>query len=441
MGDSHQTPAPQTCTAPPELQEVADLVCDGGNAAAVAGMPPQSAGSVGWSTPTLDLMDKASDSPFGLEVVAAPSKPAIFGISGRTQQYTGNGIPLTDEAWGFQNQIDDRKLEMVHNRALLTHLATPGDGAEDLEQLSADELAERVNAARGDQTSEAFFAEMDPEVSNRLQEQMLQTYIKQANDSENAAFILELLPTDANAPPLLGSKDPVTKLPNEFWVGEHVGEMRNSSVTIADQLRQDDDAADVYGLVVPYANTATNVFERDGVPIDGSYNLQNTLGLMDGDVNTVATGYSQGGAAVLDYGPRRGAEDGLDHAVALAPMGGSDRGDLGADGLYSGVLNDVPTLSVTHEEDAAKDVFSDLSISDEALRDEDLLDRVGAFVGAELGYLHGGFDEANPAAGTYGYPTDAVVPLLDSLLDGGFDGQDYARQDDWVYDTNPDKKE
>ncbi|MBK9368770.1 MAG: hypothetical protein IPN01_21095 [Deltaproteobacteria bacterium] len=241
-----------------------------------------------------------------------------------TQQYSELGMPLTTEAWNFQNAVDGGKLQAVYDRTLLSNL-----DAETTEQLiqagvfKADEVPEdwstlddvTLRTLSGDVEAhfggaEAFLSTMDTEAREDFQESVLDQYMAMARADEDAAFVFSLLPTEmtddkAELGESLEDWAVDGQLPNNFAVGEDVGKARVSDVALAGQLQQLQ-GKNTYGLVVPYANTPANTIGRTGTPTDGSAHLDNYLNKLvdpvtgERNVTTVASGYSQGAAGVLD---------------------------------------------------------------------------------------------------------------------------------------------
>lgn len=379
-----------------------------------------------------------------------------------TQQYSELGLPLTEEAWAMQNSIDDGKLAEVYDHTLLSALLQGGvlerlvqegvidagqipESFEELDPDAFDRLIAAIKAKIG--SGRAFLDSLEPEEREEFQEQVIHNYMRRAKNDENAAFMLELMPTDTSD--MLGQVTESTgdalirgQGANDFKVGQTVGKIRQGAVSMADQLRAGGD--NVYALPVPYANTVPNIIGRTGKPSDGADHLHNYLTHLGPETKTVTTGYSQGGAAVMDYLDRYGDQDGLDYALALAPMGGTDQ--HGGNGVWSGKHNGVSTLSIMNQGDPAQGIHGDYLV--------DLIDPMHTFVsdGKQAkrgldGALHSGFygDEAHPlpegvdpmvamAAGTMGYPTQYVEPMLADLFGDRLSNTPYARRGDWNYD-------
>lgn len=291
--------------------------------------------------------------------VLDPSVPsqAASADEKNTQQYTQTGLPMTPEAWKMQNTIDGGKLYDVYK------------------QMEAQVKAGKLP-------------------KEQLEQAAIDNYIKMANETKGSSFILEVMPTEmqwstGGAVDKAGGNTGI----GDYRVGGDVAQTRriaeSVSDTIAKKSGQNPDSADpeqikkakaqVFALMVPYNNGAENIAAHDAKPMDAVENLHNMLGKLDKNVNTVATGYSQGGGAVLEYAHKYGGQDGLDKIIALAPMGGADR--FGADGVYSGNIKGqdnrswwdklnpfskkqddpgVDTLSIMNAADPAKNIYDPL---------------------------------------------------------------------------------
>ncbi|MCB9760657.1 MAG: hypothetical protein H6739_12515 [Alphaproteobacteria bacterium] len=366
-----------------------------------------------------------------------------------TQQFSPMGIPLTDEAWERQNQIDDGKLQRLHHNTLLNTLGEAGilsdlvangditeeQATQDFSQMSDEDLKELVRTVDDAQATQDFFAAMDPKDYTNFQEAILDKYIEMANaDPDGAAFFLDVLPTELDIKPSL-TELAGTDQPNDFRAGQTTSMIREGSIR-ASQYFQDKER---YGLVVPFSNTAENIVANDGVPVDGVDHLSNYLGKIDPNVTTFASGYSQSAAAVLHYAQQYGGTQGLDYASATAPMGGADT--QGGTGMYAGTIRTgaddpgVQTLSLMHPDDPAQYIHTN---DGNAKYHWSLLNFIG-FTPHKVGdgELHGGFPNnasPDPNNGTNGYPMDAAVPYMEQLFGGQFQGQDYERRGDWRHD-------
>ncbi len=388
-------------------------------------------------------------------------RPAEGDDPGHVQQYSELGLPMTADAWEMQDAIDGGKLRDTYDRTLLSSLQEGGvldrlvaDGVIGADRIPAsfaelepEEFAQLVATVKSEVgTGRGFLDSLEPEEREAFQEQVIHGYMQRAQNDEDAAFMLELMPTDTTHMPdqmLESAGDALIRGqgPNDFKVGETVGKIRQGAVTMADRLRAGGD--NVYALPVPYANTVPNIIGRTGTPSDGADHLHNYLEHLGPEMKTVTTGYSQGGAAVLDYVSRYGDQDGLDYALALAPMGGADQ--HGEHGVYSGERNGVETLSVMHQGDPAQGIHGDHLV--------DLISPMLTFVSEDRqkargmdGDLHSGFygDPKHPlngadpleamGAGTMGYPTGYVTPMLDDLFAGRMSDTPYKRRGDWNFD-------
>ena len=271
----------------------------------------------------------------------------------KIQQYSQSGVPLTKEAWSMQDSIDGGKLHQMYK-----DVQSDLNAKDNALQLKPGQTADSV---------------------------VIQRYIDAANNNAaSASFMLEVMPTEMHF---------ATQSPNaggtgtgvgDFRVGGDVAQTRQVAKSVADTLVAQDgkdpnalgeDAQkkareNIYSLMVPYNNGGENIAAHDGVPQDGVNSLHNYLGKIDKRVKTVATGYSQGGAAVLEYAHQFGGTDGLDKVVALAPMGGADR--YGADGVFSGKVKKEQSFLdrinpfKSKEEDQGVDVLSIMNASDPA---------------------------------------------------------------------------
>jgi len=162
----------------------------------------------------------------------------------------------------------------------------------------------------------------------QLEQAAIDNYIKMANETKGSSFILEVMPTEmqwstGGAVDKAGGNTGI----GDYRVGGDVAQTRriaeSVSDTIAKKSGQNPDSADpeqikkakaqVFALMVPYNNGAENIAAHDAKPMDAVENLHNMLGKLDKNVNTVATGYSQGGGAVLEYAHKYGGQDGLDN--------------------------------------------------------------------------------------------------------------------------------
>lgn len=406
---------------------------------------------------------------------------------GFVQQYSELGVPLTDAAWKNQDAIDGGKLHALYNKAMLDHLADTGDVdreklPEDLSKLSDDQLQELTDRSlmpvlqksgvlqglvddgtlsakdipeswddlshdqitdlaakvRSKGADRALLDAMKPDDRTAFQEKLLDTYMDMANNDPNAAMILDLMPTETDKTPDVGSvaetlDDALLKgqEPNDFVLGERTGLIRTGSITMAKQL-QETQGASTYGLVVPYANTVDNILFREGKPTDAAENVHKYLSKLDKNKTAVLDGYSQGAGGVQEYLREYGSKDGLDYAVSLAPMGGPTKDSSGGDGMWAGDWDGVQTLALSNKNDPAQYINGD-NIHELG---PGLLNFVAANKDKKLGGdsdIHSGFDEKNPGAGTYGYPMAIGQLLLRDLFSGQYQG-DYQRRGDWDYD-------
>ena len=391
---------------------------------------------------------------------------------GFTEQYSELGIPLTSDAWGFQDQVDGGKLHDMYDRSMLGSLQNsgvlddlvsqgvlqPDQVPSDFSQLNSTQLRELTSVVQANTgNAEQFLNSLSREDRTNFQQTILHNYMEMARNDTNAAFIFEMLPTETGgtgADMADSAFDAAVQGqgPNNFAVGEAVGKARVSDVNLAQHYQQQ--GRNTYGLVVPYANTPSNVVGRTGTPTDGSDNLQNYLNMLvdpvtgQRNITTVAAGYSQGGAAVLDYVDRYGDTGLLDNAVAIAPMGGTDR--HGGTGVNNGNWNGVNTLAVMNEQDPAQHIHGDNLLS--------LLpgmvnfsatnlpgmagegDRHGTYWGApgatDYTLPDGADRTAAFSAGTFGYPTQYIQPMITDMLNGEYNNYEYGNRGAWDYDLN-----
>ncbi|MCK6522062.1 hypothetical protein L6R49_11530 [Myxococcota bacterium] len=373
-----------------------------------------------------------------------------------TQQFSGLGIPLTDEAWARQNAIDGGKLKRLHDTTLLGTLSDAGvldqlvqsgdisaeDAQQDFSAMEPEALAELVRTVDGAGATQDFFAAMDSKTWTTFQEGILDSYIAMANaDPEKAAFFLDVLPTELDIKPsileLTGDE-----APNDFRAGAVTSMMREGSVRASELLREQ--GKETYGLVVPYANTAENIVRNQGSPVDGTEHLSRYLGQLDARTTTMASGYSQSGAAVLDYANQHGGTQGLDYVNAIAPMGGADR--QGGDGVWAGTVRaneqdpGVQVTSFMNHADPAKYIHTadGNAAFHAALANFAMPESIfGVDTKKGDGELHAGFpDESNrdPQHGSNGYPMDMAVNYIGDMLNGEYTNKDYGRIGDWTPD-------
>lgn len=375
------------------------------------------------------------------------------------QQFTTLGIPTTDKSWAMQDRIDGGKLHITNNLHFLEQvpaqlkkgldldgfrsLANPNAHTPEERERLARELNCAVRRLDDDPTVRRGFDEMSKRGFTSYQSGILDDYIGQAaRAGNNATFILDLMPTE------LKKKRWLDFSPENFMVGDYILNTREITAQMAEGLRSPKDPAqrphETYGLVVPYSNTAENIVYRGGIPRDGSENLGNYVreieGRSHGAVRTVASGYSQGATAVLNYVQKNGAKDGLDNAIALAPMGGTDLngqtginyGELGATAGQRG----VQTLGISHQDDPARRINRSHGFAS-------VLSGAIKFVGAsqEESDIHAGVHWDNdpwsgqaryfPELGTKGYAMEHVLPLEQQLLSGQLSQDAYQHRGTW----------
>ncbi len=406
---------------------------------------------------------------------------------GFVQQYSELGIPIAEEAWKQQDAIDGGKLHALYNRSMLNHLAETGQvdrealpedlaslgdeelqaltdrtilpvlqesgvlsslvesgalAAEDLpasfDDLSPDELTALASKVRSAGADRALLDAMSAEDRTAFQENILNTYIDMANNDPKAAMLLDLMPTEtdvkhdaANIGDTLGDALLKGQEPNDFTIGARTGLIRTGSATMAEELRSTQ-GVNTYGLVVPYANTVENILFREGKPTDAAEHVHNYLSKLDKDTTSLLNGYSQGAGGVQEYLRQYGDKDGLDYAVSLAPMGGPTKESQGGDGMWAGDWNGVSTLTLSNKNDPAQYIYGD----NLAELGPGMLNFIAPDDKKKLGGesdIHSGFDENNPAAGTFGYPMALGRLLLRDLFSGTYQG-DYQRRGDWDYD-------
>lgn len=371
------------------------------------------------------------------------------------RQFTTLGIPCTDASWERQDQIDQGKLHTINNIHFLREL--PEEIREnvdiqkftpllDLEhQLPVEErekLLKELNALvrKFDDPDKGknmtTFGNMSKRDFTKYQESILDDYIDiAATQGKNASFMLDVLPTET------AKFDPLDFIsPKKFLGSEHVMDTRQPSVDLAQEEQRE--GKQTFGLVVPYSNTVENILARGADPRDGVRNLRSYIQQIEErnpDIATHASGYSQGGTVVLNYAKEYGKQDGLDSALALAPMGGIDghggtgvgSGELGANADHAG----VPTLAVSHPQDPAHGVYPGM-----------VLPGAIAFAAAKQSTtdIHVGVNEVDgqpkPQMGTKGYPLSELNPLIRALVNPGEHGSTeyghigvgpYGRRGDW----------
>lgn len=371
------------------------------------------------------------------------------------QNYSPLGIPLTKEAWEMQNRIDGGALQKLHDTTLMGNLQEAGvldtlvkDGTlsadsipEDFSKMDPEALRDLVLTVDDASATRSFFQSMSPQDYTTLQTTILDGYMDLANqDPDQAVMLLDALPTEMD----MGIK--ISEMmsgdgPNNFQAGDDTSAFREGAATVAESMRKD--GKQVYGLVVPYANSVENIVANDGEPKDLVQNFSNYLGKLDPDTTSMISGYSQSGAGVLDYANQYGGTQGLDYAAAIAPMGGADR--KGGTGTYNGTIRakdkddaqGVQTMSFMNENDPAQYIHTNegkrhfyWSLANFAMPNDGFM---GRFKKGD-GDLHGGFDDV--ADGTYGYPMDKALPLMEQMVSSDTYGeQDYGRVGGWDYDT------
>ncbi len=353
--------------------------------------------------------------------------------SGPGQVATALGIPLTDAAWARQDAIDGGQLRGLYRDVLNDRLAAAGVDRALVEKLGL------LYALPGDGGEQAA---------------LVGRYFDLAGATPDAALLLEVPPTDLSREAVRRNAGGTLldtiggERPHTFRMSPKLDGIRMYGEDVADALRRRGHV--VFGLLVPYANTAENIVLRSARPEDGVETLHQLLvraGGRDGAVPTVALGYSQGAAVVRGYVDRYGDSDGLDYAVSLATMGGAD--GAGAEGVWSGkrgmVRGDgVTELAVVHPNDPARWVFGNglFALLPSLVRFErggrerggDVLLHMGYHGGPDAPLPHGADAKAAMAVGTHGYPTAYLAPLYDDLLAGRHDGA-WARRGDWAWDV------
>lgn len=318
-------------------------------------------------------------------------------------QYSSKGIPITTEAWAMQSAIDGGKL--FH-------------------------LYQKMEVAAKNQKPPQTLDD----------QKVIDAYLAEAKaKGKDAAFMAEVLPTETGTTDSLGAlkthiggKDPA--LP-EMQGTATTSMIRLGNIQLAEQLKAGpgNQNKDIYSLVVPYSNTPENILANNAVPQDAVSTLSKYLQAVGPDTTSLATGYSQGGGAVLNYVNQHGAKDGLDYAVALAPMGGNDR--HGGNGVNQGNLNGVNTLSIMHQLDPAQTLYDPTPGREKAGVNVDLIDRMIDFASSKNGWLHGDAVVDDARKGTYGYQINDVLPLVQNMFQNGpaaaGSPDSYRRTGDW----------
>lgn len=399
------------------------------------------------------------------------------------RHYSPLGMPRTSEAWAIQDAIDQGALHRTYiyrmiatmpvtrqqalaNELVGHHPTWPGlvqavDGTlsdvaqgqafPSLDHRSFTAFAEAIqgtNAALGFYSQDlisrreaSLYREGDTYAA--FQEGIVDAYMAQASAAQECgAMLFDLLPTATDLPTRLSQLFG----PDEFRPTHDVHKIRYSSVAVAEQLRNQ--GQQTFGLAVPYANSVENIVapRNFGVPTDGSAHLHRYSQALDPSVTSVASGYSQGGAAVLDYAlDRRGVypdRTQLDYALALAPMGGADA--RGAHGVHAGLVGNTQLLSIAHEADPARFIHTGGGLVDLRENSGDFVESALDFTRPDghpdkrgYGELHSGYRANDPQAGTYGYPSSRFLEWTDALFQGDYARQGYTRMRDWNYDERP----
>lgn len=277
---------------------------------------------------------------------AAPSPaPAPAGKDNfddaKTQQFSQHGLPVTPKAWAMQDSLDGGKMHGIY-----------------------DAVQAEVKSGK---------------LPNGAAEQaVVDRYIQLANQTKGSTMMLEVLPTELES----SLNAPVDAQGRTIGAGAGVGQFKSGpdvaqtrqiakavAASVATQQGLDPNSkeakAQMFAMLIPYNNGGENIAFHDAVPNDAVENLHSTLGKLDKGVNSIATGYSQGGAGVLEYAHKYGGTDGLDKVVALAPMGGADR--HGANGTFSGVMKSdrkddsgVDVLALMNAADPAQHIYDPL---------------------------------------------------------------------------------
>lgn len=422
---------------------------------------------------------------------------------GFVQQYSGLGIPITDDAWERQNDIDNGKLRTCYAASFRDTLREQNpellgkvrDEILDEIETNPDQrelfLAIIKNSAEyGDWVEEVDRSDYaEGAVSRQIQEGTLDRYLEMAATDEEAQLLLELMPTETDGranPDGLGSLDALFGQPDElddYRVGPLVGGFRAGAAGMADLM---DDRSNreriqgvpnhVYALPIPYGNTAEQACGmpgKRGHPLGAVATMRAYLEQLGGAVQrtggsrptVTATGYSQGGRAVLDYvGSKYNEGVGhVDQAVATAPMGGAQPEARCQDGVWGGQINGTRTLAIEHRDDPARWVSP--NNRDIQIMGGPTLSGAANFAkhdleNDKLGFnvLHGEPYRDGPAPnlrgtasyvppltgepefekGTWGYPTEKILPLVQDLFEGSsdYDGT-YERKDWWTTDQLP----
>ncbi len=259
----------------------------------------------------------------------------------KTQQFSQHGLPVTPKAWSMQDSLDGGKMHDIYNA------------------VQAEVASGKLPKGASEQA-------------------VVDRYIQLANQTKGSTMMLEVLPTELesklNAPvDAKGQKIGDGAGVGEFKSGPDVAQTRQIAkavaASVATQQGLDPSSkeaqAKMFAMLIPYNNGGENIALHDAVPNDAVDTLHSTLGKLDKGVNSIATGYSQGGAGVLEYAHKYGGSDGLDKVVALAPMGGADR--FGATGTFSGVMKSdkkgdagVDVLALMNAADPAQHIFDPL---------------------------------------------------------------------------------
>ena len=337
------------------------------------------------------------------------------GADAKELQYSPFGLPLTPDAWAMQTAIDGGKLHYLYDK-----LKESPEFQKQFAGKKPDEIAS------------------DPTFNQTV----IDKYLKEAAKmGDKGAFMGEFLPTETgNMGDALGKiKDhALTGDPGalrDMQATKTVSQIRLGNAQIADQFKNSDNGKgrELFSLVVPYSNTVENIINNDGRPKDGADKLAEYMNYFgkDSKTTTMATGYSQGGAAARTYLEDYGDKQGLDYSVMLAPMGGNN--GRGEDGIWGGMKNGVQTLGIENKYDPARGLWDRKGEEGADKKNPlagwlpgmpslnlDLYKKAADFVTSPNGWLHGDANKEDANLGTYGYPVKDLMPWTKQLFNNGF---------------------
>lgn len=355
------------------------------------------------------------------------------GITGNN--YSAQGVPLTRLAWDQQAAIDGGKLRQDYAETSRWNAMGLAYCKQNPTIKGCDGYKETVikHAPGGGVYKTTQFMNMNSaSFADKNQQSTVNNYIWQANyQKDNSAFILDFLPTNTDG------------MPFGWKPGDNVTRSREISAGVADELRNQDKR--VYGLVVPYNNNALNILLTNAEGPDVNKALSANLAKIDKKVTTVAVAYSQPSAGLQNYVLDKGNTEGLDYAIAVAPMGGEriSKNTPGQSGVFSGNTNGVNALIVANSKDPATDIFyKEDKVIVQSPRGPAVVDKgVAPYLEALLNFI----DKKNPNGplhgdpcadgSTCGYPKDKLQEEVVKLFNNPV--SPYGQTGKWSYDNRP----